>query len=124
LEKFVSPTEERAWFIGLIEGEGSFYVEAGRKSAKPTGVFSLAMSDQDVIWRARYFLAKWYDVYLNVTTEEGRSEHHKRMFRIRTSRMASVDTIISFSYPHLSEKKQSDCDRVLKSFADRSRRVK
>lgn len=118
MKEFNSKAEELAWFVGLVEGEGSFHVATD--DGRQFGRFSLKMSDLDVIKGARDILRRW-GIFLNITLP-GRDERWKdpkQMYKIETRRAFYLKIIIDKTYSYYSEKKQGDCDRVLKNLADR-----
>lgn len=125
MKEFSNEDPELAWFIGLVEGEGSFYVSVDRRSPQLRffGGFKLAMTDKDVVERARMYLQQ-LDIYLNMKSptpslKRNNEPSGKTLWAFQTRRVAYLKIIIDQCYPYFSEKKQSDCDRVLKNLVDR-----
>ena len=118
---FETEREELAWFVGLIEGEGSFHVTTYSSGTHPPqGRFCIQMTDMDVIERANAILLSWgIDLKISKPKLDNRSKAPKQLYRIQASRAAYIKIIIDKTYSYYSEKKQSDCDRVLKNLADR-----
>lgn len=112
---------ELAWFIGLIEGEGSFHVRAPqRRQPRGTGAFSLQMTDLDVVERVKTILSSWgIDRNITQPRPDERFKKAKQPYMIETRRASYLKIIIGKTYDFYSEKKKSDCDRVLKNLADR-----
>lgn len=114
MKEFETYVEELAWFIGLVEGEGSFNVSSGR------GRLGLKMSDLDVIERAKTFLQWWgIDLKISQPKIDGRWKAAKQLYEIQTSKASYLKTIIAETYEFFSEKKQGDCRKVLDNLADR-----
>lgn len=119
MKSFDNEGEELAWFVGLIEGEGSFCVSTPQ-AKESRSQFYLGMSDLDVIERVRGILGSWgIDLNVHQAPKDKRWKDPKQIYRITTPRASYLKTIIDKCYPYFSEKKQSDCDRVLKNLADR-----
>lgn len=121
MKEFNSEAEELAWFVGLVEGEGSFnvYTNSGRWQRSR---FEINMTDRDVIDRAANLLSSW-GIIINkilVKNNKGRDGRVTSIaYSIQVGKSSDVKVIIDKTYQYYSEKKQSDCDRVLKNLADR-----
>ena len=85
------------------------------------------MTDKDVVERLVEILKSW-DVETNIgithPTIYGRTlrrdgQPFKTQWRFQVRKANHLKTIIDKTYQYFSEKKQSDCDRVLKNLADR-----
>lgn len=118
MKEFDSDRDALMWLTGLIEGEGSLFV-----AQRGLGGFKLTMTDLDVIEHARSVLSSW-GVELNMRSPQPSLRRdgtptEKLQWTIATSRASYLKIIIDKCYPYYSEKKQSDCDRVLKNLADR-----
>jgi len=72
---------------------------------------------------AQSILKEW-DITLNLGAVASRNIGRsgvpwKSTYVLRTAKASYLKIIIDQCYPYFSEKKQSDCDRILKNLADR-----
>jgi len=118
LQGFKTDDEELAWFIGLVEGEGSLFVRADGRPG-----FSLKMTDRDVILKAQGLLGSWG---ISVSVRESQSTTpkldgslRKLAWKIETGNADYLQVIISMCYPYFSTKKQDDSLRVLDALKNR-----
>lgn len=123
MKEFSSEEEQLAWFIGLVEGEGCFTIDKGQSCPRGAGVFRLKMTDRDVVEKARLYLGS-LGIPLNMRAPQPSLKRNgepsgKTAWTIGTNKASCLKIIIDQCYPYFSEKKQSDCDRVLKNLADR-----
>jgi hypothetical protein len=97
------------WFVGLLEGEGSFM--SGPPSSPNEPRISVAMTDEDVIERASQFCQTTYQK-LNV-----RNEHHKRVYRMFVRGKKAVE-LMKCVYPLMGKRRHQQIDRVLDNYVE------
>ncbi len=125
MQDFKTDEEELAWFVGLVEGEGSFHIRTENRTNKgrSQGSFALKMTDRDVIQAAQATLKGWgIDLNMRLVVDDRRGKNgiqYKPCYCLASYRAEYLKIIIDKCYPFFSEKKQGDCDRVLKNLADR-----
>ena len=111
MKEFRTEQEELAWFVGLVEGEGSFHISNGSPG------FSLRMTDRDVMERTQLVLAAW-----GIPTNVRPYQHHqpkkdgtprKLAWDIQICREVYLEHIIEMCIPYFSDKKYSDCNRLM-----------
>lgn len=115
MEGFDYWAESRAWFTGLVEGEGSFHIASNR------GRFKLEMTDEDVMLQAQKFLLSLgIDIKLHSRQRVGSNgKLRKRTYILETSRWEYLTLIIDKCYEFFSEKKRTDCIKVLNNLTER-----
>ena len=97
---------EFGWFVGLYEGEGTFFMEKGKY---PKLVLKIDMTDRDTVERCSRFLG------VKVQTLKLYGNQKKEVYRVKkqgglTSQLA--DLIMKMK-PHLCARRQSQIDHAL-----------
>ena len=110
--------DEFSWFVGLYEGEGSFYSRVCKKKYKRADgtikkyenggiVLTLKMTDEDTIARAAKFLGQKYAIVDKKSTDK---TGYKTLYRTRV--MGGVNDgnklyeLMKRMLPHLSQRRQ------------------
>jgi hypothetical protein len=117
-------TGEVGWLVGIIEGEGSLYINGDSRPGRAESArFSIEMTDEDVIRRAGEVFQSWdIDVKVRPVASRGIGRDGtpwKPTWVIQIGKASYLKIIIDKCYDYFSEKKQGDCDRILKNLADR-----
>jgi|688.fasta_scaffold39064_6 hypothetical protein len=106
--------DEFSWFVGLFEGEGTYYsvIPTGKKS--PRGIMSIEMTDEDTIKKVADYLGVSY--YCRKKTNP--NPKHKPIYRV--TKVGSVvkgelKDLMEKMYPYLSERRKTQLIDVWKS---------
>ena len=117
--------DEFSWFVGIYEGEGSFYSRTcKRKAPLKDGtervyehkglVLTIKMTDEDVISRAAKFLGQ---SYAEVERADRDARGYKRCYRVRQmgGNKGKLRKLLDRMYPYLSKRRQEQITKHLNS---------
>ena len=98
--------DEFSWFVGIFEGEGSYYADnSGR------GVIIIQMTDEDIIARA----AKFMDTGYSEKKVKKALPHHKKMYHVKGCggrKRGKYFELMKRMYPYLSKRRQEQLEKV------------
>ena len=100
--------DEFSWFVGLFEGEGTFFRE---KAKYPRVVLKVDMTDKDTIERCSEFLG------VCVQTLKPYGSNKKVVYRVKKQGgpKSKVVELVKKMRPHLSARRQQQIDNALEA---------
>jgi hypothetical protein len=107
------PDPEVAWLIGLVEGEGYFGCHSNGQMGYLGPRFSLSMTDEDVVLKARDILYRLVGGQrINVNREERAGGKHQDVYNLRLGGERSK-ILMRLVVPYMSERKRASIWQAL-----------
>lgn len=109
---------EIAWLAGLLEGEGSFGLDARSakrynvSTAPPSPFLRIAMTDQDIIERVSKLANKNYFSPKRLTVTG------KRVYIVHVGDRATLGTLLPRLFPYFGERRQEIVQKCLDALAE------
>ena len=104
---------EIAWLAGLLEGEGSFGLDARSakrynvSTAPPSPFLRISMTDQDIIERVSKLVNKKYFSPKRLTTTG------KRVYIVHVGDRATLGTLLPRLFPYFGKRRQETVQKCL-----------
>lgn len=91
---------EFGWVVGMIEGEGSFYLN--NPSKNPSIVIGITSTDEDVILRLQEYtgIGRVYGPY------KGKAENHRQTWQWVVAKRADAEALSEAIMPYLGERRK------------------